>query len=313
MKAIVCEMCSSNNVVKKDGQYECQNCGTKYSVEEAQKLMIEGTVDVSGSSVKIDSSEDVSNLYTVARRAVSQKNYELARKHYEMIVIKDPNSWEAAFYTVYCQASCCKIAEIGFAARSVGNCLDTVLRLVADQVNNREDQISVVNEIFEKCKEISVMLFNSAKNYFDEGVSRYNEIRSNSVVLYTGAPAEYVQTLLDGCLPTRDIMYILGNTVDSLFGDYQGMNAISVSAWKDGIDMHFKLYKYLPDKEANKDEIISYQTKIRKYEPTYSAPELEEPNQKWARNQTDYKAILIVVGVCIVVFVIFFCWMRSIS
>ena len=54
MKAIQCEMCGSTEMVKKDGMFVCQSCGTKYSVEEAKKLMIEGTVDVSGSTVKVD-------------------------------------------------------------------------------------------------------------------------------------------------------------------------------------------------------------------------------------------------------------------
>ncbi|MBQ1728972.1 MAG: hypothetical protein II036_01280 [Oscillospiraceae bacterium] len=28
MKAIVCEMCGSQDLVKKDGMFVCQNCGT---------------------------------------------------------------------------------------------------------------------------------------------------------------------------------------------------------------------------------------------------------------------------------------------
>lgn len=41
MKAIVCEMCGSNDVVKQGGLYVCQNCGTKYDPEAAKKLMVE--------------------------------------------------------------------------------------------------------------------------------------------------------------------------------------------------------------------------------------------------------------------------------
>ena len=44
MKAIICEMCQSHDLVKKDGVYVCQHCGTKYTVEEARKLL--GTVKV---------------------------------------------------------------------------------------------------------------------------------------------------------------------------------------------------------------------------------------------------------------------------
>ena len=50
MKALKCEMCGSNDVVKQDGLYVCQNCGTKYTVEEARKMMIEGTVSIDYSS-----------------------------------------------------------------------------------------------------------------------------------------------------------------------------------------------------------------------------------------------------------------------
>ena len=69
MNALVCEMCGSNNVIKQDGCFVCQMCGTKYSVEEAKKMMIEGTVDVSGSTVKVDTSDELQNLYELARRA----------------------------------------------------------------------------------------------------------------------------------------------------------------------------------------------------------------------------------------------------
>ena len=37
MKRITCEMCGSTDLVKKEGLFECQSCGTKYSVEEAKK------------------------------------------------------------------------------------------------------------------------------------------------------------------------------------------------------------------------------------------------------------------------------------
>ena len=46
MKKMVCEMCGSNNIIKQDGLYVCQYCGTKYSLEEAKKLFVEGTVQI---------------------------------------------------------------------------------------------------------------------------------------------------------------------------------------------------------------------------------------------------------------------------
>ena len=46
MKQLTCEMCGSTDLMKQDGVFVCQSCGTKYSVEEAKKMMVEGTVQV---------------------------------------------------------------------------------------------------------------------------------------------------------------------------------------------------------------------------------------------------------------------------
>ena len=85
MKQLTCELCGGTDLVKQDGVFVCQNCGTKYTVEEAKKMMIEGTVDVQG-TVKIDASDKVKNLYIMARRAKDDNNAELASKYYEMII-----------------------------------------------------------------------------------------------------------------------------------------------------------------------------------------------------------------------------------
>ena len=77
MKAFVCEMCGSQELVKQDGMYVCQHCGTKYAPEEAKKLMVE----LSG-SVEIDNSKKLENLYVLARRAKDEGNSEDGAKYY---------------------------------------------------------------------------------------------------------------------------------------------------------------------------------------------------------------------------------------
>lgn len=44
MKVLACEICGSNDLVKQEGLFVCQYCGAKYSLEEARKMMVEGTV-----------------------------------------------------------------------------------------------------------------------------------------------------------------------------------------------------------------------------------------------------------------------------
>ena len=82
MQAMVCEMCHSNDLVKQDGLYVCQHCGTKYTVEEARKLL--GTV-------KIDKTEETEKLLILARRAREDNNSENAEKYYGMVLQEDPN------------------------------------------------------------------------------------------------------------------------------------------------------------------------------------------------------------------------------
>ena len=74
MKQMVCEMCGGTDLIKQDGVFVCQTCGCKYSIEEAKKMMIEGNVDVSGSTVKVDTSDELKNLYELARRAKTDGN-----------------------------------------------------------------------------------------------------------------------------------------------------------------------------------------------------------------------------------------------
>ena len=48
MKAIQCEVCGSNEMTKKDGVFQCDYCGTKYTLEEVRKLLISGSVSITG-------------------------------------------------------------------------------------------------------------------------------------------------------------------------------------------------------------------------------------------------------------------------
>ena len=64
MKQLTCEMCGSTDLMKQDGVFVCQTCGTKYSVEEAKKMMVEGTIDVQA-SVNLDATEKLHNYYLV--------------------------------------------------------------------------------------------------------------------------------------------------------------------------------------------------------------------------------------------------------
>ena len=95
MNAIMCELCGSNDVMKQGDYFVCQHCGTKYSLEDAKKLI--GTV-------KIDNSDEVQKYLMIARRAKEKEDWEDAEKYYTLVEQNDPDNIEAIFYSSYSKA-----------------------------------------------------------------------------------------------------------------------------------------------------------------------------------------------------------------
>jgi len=100
MNRLTCEMCNSIDLVKQDGYFVCQSCGTKYTLEEAKKMMIEGTVDVQG-TVKVDNTSFVEKYLQNARRALMKEDWSEVEKYYNLVEQNDPENIEAIFYSAY--------------------------------------------------------------------------------------------------------------------------------------------------------------------------------------------------------------------
>ena len=101
MKALKCEMCGSNDVVKQEELFVCQNCGTKYSVEAARKMMVEGTVEVKG-MVTIDDSQKIQTWITFAETALNAGRFMEAYDYANKILEITPNSIEAWMVRMKC-------------------------------------------------------------------------------------------------------------------------------------------------------------------------------------------------------------------
>ena len=131
MKQLTCEMCGGNDLVKEDGVFVCQLCGTKYSVEEAKKMMVEGTV-------KVDTTDRSANLYKIARQAKAEGNVAQAAQYYNELAMLHPDDWESSFYSTYFQALDCKVGQVGYAAKTILN--RTVSTLNALQNSHTADE-----------------------------------------------------------------------------------------------------------------------------------------------------------------------------
>ncbi len=164
MKAMVCEMCGSHDLVKQDGLFVCQCCGTKYSVEDAKKLI--GTV-------KVDKTEETEKLLVLARRAREDNNSENAEKYYGMVLQEDPNNWEAVFFQVYYQAMQCRIMDITSAACSVANNVDSTLKLISE-IQNEEEKNNALDTVISYAMVISSMLSSAAINHYNQNSTATN-------------------------------------------------------------------------------------------------------------------------------------------
>ncbi len=90
-------MCGGNDLLKQDGVFVCQFCGCKYSIEEAKKLIVEGPIDVSGSTVKIDNKGEIENLLIRAQQFFENKEYDTAELYYNRVLDMEATNPEALF------------------------------------------------------------------------------------------------------------------------------------------------------------------------------------------------------------------------
>ncbi|MDE5985295.1 MAG: hypothetical protein K2H13_08585 [Eubacterium sp.] len=285
MKQLTCEMCGSNDLLKEEGIFVCQTCGCKYSVEEAKKMMVEGTVDVTGSTVKVDNSSRLKNLYQIARQARDNNDYENAAKYYDMIMQEDPNSWEATFYNVYYRAAQTKIAYITSAADSIRDCLATVFSLITVYVEDLSERKLAVVEIALHVTAIGTMLESSARSTFKESWDsvwlKYDD--STSVAL------EYFQEYHSRNEAVYTLLWTLADNIEIFNTTDEAMCNLAVEAYKNGLqhfaDDYLIFDEYVHNKTLMDDKIGS---KIRKYEPDYVFP---TPNTNgypnWIKNQVD--------------------------
>lgn len=261
MKQMVCEMCGSTDLIKQEGVFVCQTCGTKYSVEEAKKMIIEGTVDVSGSSVKIDQSDELGNLYTLARRARNDNDHKKAMEYYNQILIKDPNNWEANFYAAYCGAAFRNLfTVIQYESCEFIKSITTTLHLVKDYVEDSAERKAAVTEMASRVIALSSAYTTISNNYYN--------MRMNDKSTKEYFEQNELQQYVDNCYATKDILYRFGDDLVKIFGDEYSKD-IAVPCWKEGVRQHSNLMPRLANKEVNKNTIMSYVAKVQRYDPSY--------------------------------------------
>ncbi len=112
MKRLTCEVCGSTDIMKENGIFVCQACGCKYSLEEARKMMIEGTVEVTG-TVRVNHADDIKNYLALAEKYNDDCNCKEALRYCDKVLELDPDNWKAW-----------RIKSTANASRITGNFID---------------------------------------------------------------------------------------------------------------------------------------------------------------------------------------------
>lgn len=174
MKKFKCEICDGSNLIKQNDMFVCQNCGTRYSIEDAKKLMVE-TNEVlppayipDSVEVTLNDDKEISNLFELARTAKRENNAEKAAKYYEMLLLKLPQNWEANFYSVYFSSMACKVGEINFSMTNVVNKFETTLDILKEEITDEGDRETIITTITNQILSI-------AQLYSDVCISNYRQ------------------------------------------------------------------------------------------------------------------------------------------
>ena len=141
MKQLTCEMCGSTDLIKQDGIFVCQTYGTKYSVEETKKMMVEGVV-----SVKVVHDEENDRLKRRADEAFNDGQYDEAGTLYIEFLKQADGDYESIFRRYLAQSNCWGTIRNHFPNQ------DESLKIVIKKLSEYAEQLNSDDSLSQKTK-----------------------------------------------------------------------------------------------------------------------------------------------------------------
>lgn len=166
MKKFVCEMCSGNDLIKEGDYFVCQSCGTKFSPEDAKKMFVEGTV-------KIDNSDLISNILIVAKTALKNFDYALAKDKFTELLNYSPNSAEYSFYRLYCDILISKISEFPSRYSSLSNAFENICNMLKTEDIPDEKKKKIYLDMFDSLCDLHNTIDNMTNGNLEGQKNRY--------------------------------------------------------------------------------------------------------------------------------------------
>ena len=176
MKRLVCEMCGGTDIIKKDGLFECQSCGIKYSLEEAKKMMVEGVVEVQG-KVQVDNTNMVETWMKLGLNAANSGNSKEAYDYFTKVVEVEPKNWRAIFEKGKAAAWQSTLASPRTA--ELYQAIKRSIEIINEQGLSETEKTETINEFAVAVFNVNNALLDLRKQNFDRYDDKFYDLHFN--------------------------------------------------------------------------------------------------------------------------------------
>lgn len=231
------------------------------------------------------SPKELDELYSLARKAAIEQDYDKALEYYEKIVEVNSNDWEAVFYSDYTafhppfalDIHSGNFKDVEKQVKCMGSLLLRTVDVIAAQQGI--DKLAAASEIY--------------TYYEDHYADWYRRLKSQAESLAAGdmlatSNGDSIKTTLNyiGCLAMLygRMSYEFGDAImaNGLNCPMSSGSSIAADCWKKGnfmIGFSYGTEAY-PDYKFSQNKLGVYTAKIQQLEPYYQPPIIKQPTKK---------------------------------
>lgn len=199
-------------------------------------------------------------------------------------IISIPEIWMTKIDDFYIRADGVSFSEIRYVGDSLANGQESLLRELKSSISDESQQKLVIQRILKSSLSVSNSLYWKASSFHSGLDSR--------------GKRQYGDRFLQASAAAINISYKIGDFLEEKFnGKY---SSESVSAWKNGIELHTKLAPYLADISLNIATISQYYAKVHTYDTKYKTPKYNTAPSSSIDDVGGCGTILVIFGIVIV-------------
>ena len=101
------------------------------------------------------------DLLALARKARNNEEYQRAADYYDDLLDKEPNNWEAAYYSMFCRLDYSNVRRQIDTALTIDDTMAKVIELLATANLIPQEKYYAVKNISEEIRELATKLFDS--------------------------------------------------------------------------------------------------------------------------------------------------------